>query len=89
MSFVQDPLIEHAVYEQMALVSSAFAFSRSQWNAQCGQEHLVLQVQAHTHQWHSHNYYKSPYDIIDSFAHSLIHTLYEDFQNSLLLSVES
>ncbi|KAI4873702.1 hypothetical protein NFI96_023391 [Prochilodus magdalenae] len=40
----KDPLIEHAGYEQMALVSSAFAFSWSQWNAQCGQEHLVLQV---------------------------------------------
>ncbi|KAK2832137.1 hypothetical protein Q7C36_015599 [Tachysurus vachellii] len=43
----KDPLIEHAVYEQMALVSSAFAFSRSQWNAQCGQEHLVLQACEH------------------------------------------
>ncbi|XP_017570890.1 dynein intermediate chain CFAP94, axonemal [Pygocentrus nattereri] len=43
----KDPLIEHAVYEQMALVSSAFAFSWSKWNAQCGQEHLVLQVCEH------------------------------------------
>ncbi|XP_066523222.1 dynein axonemal intermediate chain 7 isoform X2 [Hoplias malabaricus] len=40
----KDPLIEHAAYEQMALVSSAFAFSWSQWNARCEQEHLVLQV---------------------------------------------
>uniref|UniRef100_A0A3B1IZ43 Dynein axonemal intermediate chain 7 n=1 Tax=Astyanax mexicanus TaxID=7994 RepID=A0A3B1IZ43_ASTMX len=40
----KDPLIEHAVYEQMALVSSTYAFSWSQWNTQCGQEHLVLQV---------------------------------------------
>ncbi|XP_072528979.1 dynein axonemal intermediate chain 7 [Salminus brasiliensis] len=40
----KDPLIEHGVYEQMALVSSSFAFCWSQWNAQCGQEHLVLQV---------------------------------------------
>ncbi|KAL2076614.1 hypothetical protein ACEWY4_027786 [Coilia grayii] len=40
----KDPLIEHTVYEQMALLSSAVAFSWSQWNAQCGQEHLVLQV---------------------------------------------
>ncbi|XP_049330959.1 dynein axonemal intermediate chain 7 isoform X2 [Astyanax mexicanus] len=40
----KDPLIEHAVYEQMALVSSSYAFSWSQWNTQCGQEHLVLQV---------------------------------------------
>ncbi|XP_053364665.1 dynein axonemal intermediate chain 7 isoform X1 [Clarias gariepinus] len=43
----KDPLIEHAVYEQMALVSSVFAFSRSRWNAQCGQEHVVLQVCEH------------------------------------------
>ncbi|MCJ8742982.1 hypothetical protein PDJAM_G00088460 [Pangasius djambal] len=43
----KDPLIEHAAYEQMALVSSAFAFSRSRWNAQCGQEHLVLQACEH------------------------------------------
>ncbi|CAB1345768.1 unnamed protein product [Coregonus sp. 'balchen'] len=28
----KDPLIEHAVYEQMALLSSASAFSWSQWN---------------------------------------------------------
>ncbi|XP_062851617.1 dynein axonemal intermediate chain 7 isoform X2 [Trichomycterus rosablanca] len=40
----KDPLIEHAVYEQMALLSSAFAFSWSQWNSQCGQEHLVFQA---------------------------------------------
>uniref|UniRef100_A0A4W4FXN1 Dynein axonemal intermediate chain 7 n=1 Tax=Electrophorus electricus TaxID=8005 RepID=A0A4W4FXN1_ELEEL len=40
----KDPLIEHTAYEQMALVSSAFAFSWSRWNAQCQQQHLVLQV---------------------------------------------
>ncbi|KAK2892757.1 hypothetical protein Q8A67_012745 [Cirrhinus molitorella] len=40
----KDPLIEHTVYEQMALMSSAVAFSWSRWNAQCGQEHLVLQA---------------------------------------------
>ncbi|KAF5890790.1 protein CASC1-like, partial [Clarias magur] len=39
----KDPLIEHTVYEQMALVSSVFAFARSQWNTRCGQEHVVLQ----------------------------------------------
>uniref|UniRef100_A0A8C7SWP8 Dynein axonemal intermediate chain 7 n=1 Tax=Oncorhynchus mykiss TaxID=8022 RepID=A0A8C7SWP8_ONCMY len=43
----KDPLIEHAVYEQMALLSSAFAFSWSQWNTQCGHERLVLQVCEH------------------------------------------
>ncbi|XP_058272929.1 dynein axonemal intermediate chain 7 [Hemibagrus wyckioides] len=43
----KDPLIEHAVYEQMALLSSALAFSRSQWNPQCGQEHLILQACEH------------------------------------------
>ncbi|XP_060759710.1 dynein axonemal intermediate chain 7 [Neoarius graeffei] len=43
----KERLTEHAVYEQMALVSSAFAFSRSQWNAQCGQEHLVFQACEH------------------------------------------
>uniref|UniRef100_A0A8C2C0B7 Dynein axonemal intermediate chain 7 n=1 Tax=Cyprinus carpio TaxID=7962 RepID=A0A8C2C0B7_CYPCA len=40
----KDPLIEHTVYEQMALMSSAVAFSWSRWNSQCGQEHLVLQA---------------------------------------------
>uniref|UniRef100_A0A671MSC0 Dynein axonemal intermediate chain 7 n=2 Tax=Sinocyclocheilus anshuiensis TaxID=1608454 RepID=A0A671MSC0_9TELE len=40
----KDPLIEHTVYEQMALMSSAVAFSWSCWNTQCGQEHLVLQA---------------------------------------------
>uniref|UniRef100_A0A8C8HG56 Dynein axonemal intermediate chain 7 n=1 Tax=Oncorhynchus tshawytscha TaxID=74940 RepID=A0A8C8HG56_ONCTS len=43
----KDPLIEHTVYEQMALLSSAFAFSWSQWNTQCGHERLVLQVCEH------------------------------------------
>ncbi|XP_051974518.1 dynein axonemal intermediate chain 7-like [Xyrauchen texanus] len=40
----KDPLIEHTVYEQMALMSSAVAFSWSRWNSQCGQEHLILQA---------------------------------------------
>lgn len=35
----QDPLTEHAAYEQMALFACAFA-----WNAKCGAEHLVMQV---------------------------------------------
>ncbi|XP_055046477.2 dynein axonemal intermediate chain 7 [Misgurnus anguillicaudatus] len=40
----KDPLIEHTVYEQMALMSSTMAFSWSRWNSQCGQAHLVLQA---------------------------------------------
>ncbi|KAI7791914.1 putative protein CASC1 [Triplophysa rosa] len=40
----KDPLIEHTVYEQMALMCPAVAFSWSRWNSQCGQEHLVLQA---------------------------------------------
>ncbi|KAG7456220.1 hypothetical protein MATL_G00249340 [Megalops atlanticus] len=43
----KDPLTEQAMYEQMALVASTFAFSWSQWNSQCGQEHLVLQACQH------------------------------------------
>lgn len=41
---LQDPLTEHAAYEQMALFTSACAFSWSKWNAKCGAEHLVMQV---------------------------------------------
>ncbi|XP_030575871.1 dynein axonemal intermediate chain 7 isoform X2 [Archocentrus centrarchus] len=43
----KDPLTEHAAYEQMALFSSACAFSWSKWNAKCGAEQLVLQVCEH------------------------------------------
>ncbi|KAK7901994.1 hypothetical protein WMY93_018763 [Mugilogobius chulae] len=43
----KDPLTEHSAYEQMALFSSACAFSWSRWNAQCGPEHLVMQVCEH------------------------------------------
>lgn len=43
-SALQDPLTEHAAYEQMALFASACAFSWSKWNAKCGAEHLVMQV---------------------------------------------
>lgn len=46
---LQDPLTEHAAYEQMALFASACAFSWSKWNAKCGAEHLVLQVFSLTH----------------------------------------
>uniref|UniRef100_A0A3Q4I3L2 Dynein axonemal intermediate chain 7 n=1 Tax=Neolamprologus brichardi TaxID=32507 RepID=A0A3Q4I3L2_NEOBR len=46
-STAKDPLTEHAAYEQMALFSSACAFSWSKWNAKCGAEHLVMQVLSH------------------------------------------
>ncbi|MGH0147563.1 UNVERIFIED_CONTAM: hypothetical protein FKN15_076844 [Acipenser sinensis] len=38
---------EQAIYEQMALASSAYAFSWSKWNAVCGTEHIVIQVSEH------------------------------------------
>lgn len=41
---LQDPLTEHAIYEQMALISTVCAFSWSKWNAKCGDEYLVIQV---------------------------------------------
>lgn len=40
----QDPLTEHAIYEQMALISTVCAFSWSRWNSRSGNEHLVIQV---------------------------------------------
>ncbi|KAK0145462.1 Protein CASC1 [Merluccius polli] len=43
----KEPLSEHAVYEQMALLASAVAFSWSQWNAKCGAEHMVIQACEH------------------------------------------
>lgn len=43
-SSLQDPLTEHAAYEQMALFASACAFSWSKWNARCGAENLIMQV---------------------------------------------
>ncbi|XP_070709649.1 dynein axonemal intermediate chain 7 [Pempheris klunzingeri] len=46
-TYSKDPLTEHAAYEQMALFASACAFSRSNWNAKCGAEHLVMQVCEH------------------------------------------
>ncbi|XP_039891524.1 dynein intermediate chain CFAP94, axonemal isoform X1 [Simochromis diagramma] len=46
-STAKDPLTEHAAYEQMALFSSACAFSWSKWNAKCGAEHLIMQVCEH------------------------------------------
>lgn len=44
MSPLKDPLTEHAIYEQMALISSVCAFSWSKWNSKSGNEHLVIQV---------------------------------------------
>ncbi|KAM6984777.1 dynein axonemal intermediate chain 7 [Aplochiton taeniatus] len=44
----KDPGTEHTAYEQMALLSSAYAFSWSQWNTKCGAEYLVLQVCEHS-----------------------------------------
>ncbi|XP_061523403.1 dynein axonemal intermediate chain 7 isoform X2 [Phycodurus eques] len=43
----KDPLMEHVVYEQMALFASVCAFSWSKWNAQCGPEHIVIKVCEH------------------------------------------
>ncbi|XP_041109850.1 dynein intermediate chain CFAP94, axonemal [Polyodon spathula] len=43
----KNPQAEQAIYEQMALVSSAYAFSWSKWNAVCGTEHIVIQVSEH------------------------------------------
>ncbi|XP_043989814.1 dynein axonemal intermediate chain 7 [Gambusia affinis] len=39
----KNPLIEQFAYDQMALFASACAFSRSKWNATCGEENVVLQ----------------------------------------------
>ncbi|XP_019898414.2 protein CASC1 isoform X2 [Esox lucius] len=43
----KDHLLEQAVYDQMALLSCAFAFSWSKWNMHCGKEHIALQVCEH------------------------------------------
>ncbi|MBN3317521.1 CASC1 protein, partial [Atractosteus spatula] len=43
----KDPQLEQAAYDQMALVSSAYAFCWSQWNAEQGKQHLVMQVSEH------------------------------------------
>ncbi|RXM33366.1 Protein CASC1 [Acipenser ruthenus] len=43
----KNPQAEQAIYEQMALASSAYAFSWSKWNAVCGTEHIVIQVSEH------------------------------------------
>nr|XP_023672483.1 protein CASC1 isoform X3 [Paramormyrops kingsleyae] len=43
----EEPLIEQAAYEQMALLSCAVAFSWSRWNSHCGREQLVVQACEH------------------------------------------
>ncbi|NWY62761.1 CASC1 protein, partial [Chionis minor] len=41
------PLAEVRAYQQMALVASAFAFARSKWNLEAGQEQVVFKVSEH------------------------------------------
>ncbi|NXJ06559.1 CASC1 protein, partial [Odontophorus gujanensis] len=41
------PLTEVRAYQQMALVASAFAFSRSKWNLESGQDQVVFKVREH------------------------------------------
>ncbi|KAM9672443.1 dynein axonemal intermediate chain 7 isoform 4-T4 [Trichechus inunguis] len=44
------PLVELKAYRQMALLSSAFAFSWSKWNISCGSSKVVFQVKEHLNQ---------------------------------------
>ncbi|KAL5252321.1 hypothetical protein ACHWQZ_G015179 [Mnemiopsis leidyi] len=41
---VKDEELESSVYEQMALASSAFAFSWSRWNADCGEKRQIVRA---------------------------------------------
>ncbi|KAG2460348.1 CASC1 protein, partial [Polypterus senegalus] len=43
----KNSVAENAAYEQMALLSSAYAFAWSRWNAESGTEHIVLKVSEH------------------------------------------
>ncbi|XP_023593866.1 dynein axonemal intermediate chain 7 [Trichechus manatus latirostris] len=43
-------LVELKAYRQMALLSSAFAFSWSKWNISCGSSKVVFQVKEHLNQ---------------------------------------
>uniref|UniRef100_A0A8C9R1R8 Dynein axonemal intermediate chain 7 n=1 Tax=Scleropages formosus TaxID=113540 RepID=A0A8C9R1R8_SCLFO len=43
----KDPSVEQMAYEQMALTSSAVAFSWSRWNSNCGEDHVVVQACEH------------------------------------------
>lgn len=41
------PLVEMKAYRQMALLSSAFAFSWSRWNMLCDSKHVIIKVREH------------------------------------------
>lgn len=41
------PLTEFKAYQQIALVASAFAFGRSKWNLESGQDQVVFKVSEH------------------------------------------
>ncbi|XP_061328157.1 dynein axonemal intermediate chain 7 isoform X3 [Pezoporus flaviventris] len=41
------PIAEAKAYQQMALLASAFAFGRSKWNLEAGQEQVVFKVSEH------------------------------------------
>ncbi|XP_057284057.1 dynein axonemal intermediate chain 7 isoform X3 [Pezoporus wallicus] len=41
------PIAEAKAYQQMALLASAFAFGRSKWNLEAGQEQVVFKVTEH------------------------------------------
>nr|XP_045366261.1 dynein axonemal intermediate chain 7 isoform X6 [Camelus bactrianus] len=41
------PLVEMKAYRQMALLSSAFAFSWSRWNTECDPKNVVFKVREH------------------------------------------
>ncbi|XP_028671482.2 dynein axonemal intermediate chain 7 [Erpetoichthys calabaricus] len=43
----KNSVAEKAAYEQMALLSSAYAFAWSRWNAESGTEHVVMKVSEH------------------------------------------
>ncbi|XP_007947966.1 dynein axonemal intermediate chain 7 [Orycteropus afer afer] len=44
------PLVELKAYRQMALLSSAFAFSWSRWNVRCDSNKVIFQVKEHLNQ---------------------------------------
>ncbi|XP_061216104.1 dynein axonemal intermediate chain 7 isoform X4 [Neopsephotus bourkii] len=44
---IKAPIAEAKAYQQMALLVSAFAFGRSKWNLEAGQEQVVFKVSEH------------------------------------------
>ncbi|XP_015724634.1 protein CASC1 isoform X1 [Coturnix japonica] len=44
---IKAPLTEFKAYQQIALVASAFAFGRSKWNLESGQDQVVFKVSEH------------------------------------------